>query len=856
MRGLFRPAVLWTASAVLAALVAVPSAPAFADTLLSQGKVATASSTENAGTPAGSAVDGNTGTRWSSANTNDQWLQVDLGASAAISQVTLNWEAAYGSAYKIQASSNGTTWTDLKSVTGGDGGIDTWAVTGTGRYVRMLGVTRATGYGYSLWEFQVVGTIGGTDPGGGGQCATTNAALNKPSSASSTENAGTPASAAFDGDNGTRWSSAVADPQWVRVDLGSVQNICKIDLRWEAAYATAFKLQASADGTTWTDLRTVTGATGGNQSYDVSGSGRYVRMNGTARATAYGYSLWEFAVHTTTTGGPTDPPPTGGGELGPNVHVFDPSMSSAGIQSQLDAVFTQQESAQFGTGRHAFLFKPGTYNVNAKVGFYTSIMGLGQNPDDVTLSGVTVDAGWFGGNATQNFWRSTENLSVQPPGGTNQWAVSQAAPFRRMHIKGALNLAPTGYGWASGGYIADSKIDGAVGPYSQQQWYTRDSTIGGWVNGVWNMVFSGVVGAPANSFPEPPYTTLNTTPISREKPYLYADASGYRVFVPSKRTDARGVSWANGSTPGTSIPLSQFYVAKPGDTAATINAALAQGLHLLLTPGIYNINQPINVTRANTVVLGLGLATLIPSGGVSAVKVADVDGVKLAGFLVDAGPQKSDVLIEVGPQGSSADHAANPTTLQDVFVRIGGAFAGNATTSVVINSDDVIIDHTWLWRGDHGDGIGWNVNTAETGLIVNGDDVLATGLFVEHFRKYDVEWYGERGRTIFFQNEKAYDPPNQAAYMNGTTKGWAAYKVGPAVNVHEGWGLGSYVYFNVDPTIEVENAFEVPVKPGVKFHSLLTVSLGGNGRINHVINGVGGPAQGTATIPSKIVSYP
>ncbi|MFC7644301.1 discoidin domain-containing protein [Streptosporangium lutulentum] len=296
---------------------------------MSQGKVATASSTENAGTPPSSAVDGNTGTRWSSANTNDQWLQVDLGASAAISQVTLNWEAAYGSAYKIQASSNGTTWTDLKSVTGGDGGIDTWAVTGTGRYVRMLGVTRATGYGYSLWEFQVVGTIGGTDPGGGGQCATTNAALNKPSSASSTENAGTPASAAFDGDNGTRWSSAVADPQWVRVDLGSVQNICKIDLRWEAAYATAFKLQASADGTTWTDLRTVTGATGGNQSYDVSGSGRYVRMNGTARATAYGYSLWEFAVHTTTTGGPTDPPPTGGGELGPNVHVFDPSMSSA-----------------------------------------------------------------------------------------------------------------------------------------------------------------------------------------------------------------------------------------------------------------------------------------------------------------------------------------------------------------------------------------------------------------------------------------------------------------------------------------------------------------------------------------------
>ncbi|MEO3853587.1 discoidin domain-containing protein [Acrocarpospora sp. B8E8] len=854
MRGLSRTAALFTASAVVAALITLPATPAFADTLVSQGKPATASSVENAGMAAGNAVDGNTGTRWSSLATADQWLQVDLGSSIPLTRVILNWEAAYATAYKVQGSQNGTTWTDLRSVTGGDGGIDTWDITGSARYVRMLGITRATGWGYSLWEFQVYGEPGGTtDP-----CPAANAALNKPSSASSIQNAGFPASAAFDGNNGTRWSSAASDPQWIQVDLGSTQTICAIDLRWEAAYASAFKLQVSANGADpWTDLKSVTGATGGVQSHAVSGSGRYVRMLGTTRATGYGYSLWEFAVRTTTTTNPPDPIP-GGGSLGPNVHVIDPSMSSATIQSALDTVFTQQESAQFGTGRHAFLFKPGTYNVNARVGFYTSIIGAGQNPGDVVINGgVTVDAGWFGGNATQNFWRSTENLAVQPTGGENRWAVSQAAPFRRMHIRGNLNLAPTGYGWASGGYIADSKIDGSVGPYSQQQWYTRDSTIGSWVNGVWNMVFSGVAGAPANSFPEPVYTTLQNTPISREKPYLYVDGGGnYRVFVPALRTNARGHSWANGPTAGTSLPLTDFYVAKPTDTAATINAALAQGLNLLLTPGIYHVNAPININRPNTIVLGLGLATIIPDNAATAIKVADVDGVKLAGFLIDAGPQKSDVLIEVGPASSSADHAANPTTLQDVFVRIGGAFAGNATTSLVINSDDVIIDHTWLWRGDHGEGIGWTVNTAETGMIVNGDDVLATGLFVEHFRKYDVEWYGERGRTIFFQNEKAYDPPNQAAYMNGTVKGWAAYKVGPNVNVHEGWGMGSYCYFNVDPTIEVDRVFETPIKPGVKFHSLLSVSLGGNGRINHVINDTGAPAFGTATIPSKVVSYP
>ncbi|MDX5570466.1 coagulation factor 5/8 type domain-containing protein, partial [Streptomyces sp. ID05-04B] len=191
----------------------------------------------------------------------------------------------------------------------------------------------------------------------------------------------------------------------------------------------------------------------------------------------------------------------GGGDLGPNVLVFDPSTPD--IQARLDEVFRQQESAQFGTGRYALLFKPGVYHgLNAQLGFYTSIAGLGLSPDDTTINGdVTVDAGWFGGNATQNFWRSAENLALVPVSGTNRWAVAQAAPFRRMHVRGGLNLAPSGFGWASGGYIADSRIEGEIGPYSQQQWYTRDSSVGSWLNGVWNMVFSGVEGAPAQSFP-------------------------------------------------------------------------------------------------------------------------------------------------------------------------------------------------------------------------------------------------------------------------------------------------------------------------------------------------------------------
>ncbi|MGW8718117.1 coagulation factor 5/8 type domain-containing protein [Streptomyces althioticus] len=546
----------------------------------------------------------------------------------------------------------------------------------------------------------------------------------------------------------------------------------------------------------------------------------------------------------------------GGGDLGPNVIVFDPS--TPGIQATLDEVFARQEEDQFGPGRYQFFFKPGTYQgLNAQLGFYTSVSGLGLSPDDTTIHGdVTVDAGWFDGNATQNFWRSAENLALVPANGTNRWAVAQAAPFRRMHILGDLNLASSTYGWASGGYIADSRIDGTVGPYSQQQWYTRESSVGGWTNAVWNMVFSGVEGAPAQSFPDPPYTTLDTTPISREKPFLYLDGGKYRVFLPALRRNARGVTWGNGTPRGTSLPLDRFYVAKPGDSAATMNRALEQGLHLLLTPGIYHVDEPVRVNRPNTVVLGLGYATLVPDNGVTALKVADVDGVRLAGFLIDAGTVNSPVLLEVGPRGASRNHSANPITVQDVFVRIGGAGPGRATTSMVVNARHTIVDHTWVWRADHGEGVGWETNRCDYGVVVNGHDVLATGLFVEHFNKYDVQWNGERGRTIFFQNEKAYDAPNQAAIQNGSLKGYAAYKVGDHVTTHEGWGMGSYCYYNVDPSIVQHHGFAAPVRPGVRFHHIMVISLSGNGQYECVINDTGAPTSGSDTVPSVVVSYP
>jgi hypothetical protein len=687
----------------------------------------------------------------------------------------------------------------------------------------------------------------------------------KPVTVSSSENAGAfPPAAAVDGNTGTRWASAFSDPQWLSVDLGASSAITRVELNWEAAYARTFRIQTSLNGSTWADATPATAGTAGVQSLAVSATARYVRMYGTERATQYGYSLWEFKVFGgTPTTPPTTTPPTGptlpgGGSLGANVTVFDPSMSSASIQATADTIFRQQETNQFGLQRNLLAFKPGTYNgLNIQVGFNTSVIGLGQNPQDVRINGdITVDAGWFQGNATQNFWRSVENMSVYPVSGANRWAVSQAAPFRRMDIHGDLNLAPNGYGWASGGYIADSRISGSEGQYSQQQWFTRNSTIGSNTNAVWNQTFVGVQGAPAASWPNPPYTVIGQTPVIREKPYLYLTGGQYAVWVPNLQTNTAGVTWANGNTPGTSIPLSQFYVAKPGDSAATINQALAQGLNLMFQPGIYHVNQTINVTRANTVVMGLGYATIIPDNGVTPMQVADVDGVKLASLFFDAGTTNSANLLVVGPNGSSASHAGNPTTVQDVFFRIGGSIAGKATNSLLINSNNVIIDHIWAWRADHGNAgtYGWTINTADHGLIVNGNNVTAYGLFVEHYQKTEVLWNGNGGRTYFLQNEQPYDPPSNAVWRSDGI-GYPAYKVADNVTSHDAWAMGSYAFFQNNPAVHSANGFQAPANGNVRFRNIFTISLA-SGTIDHVVNNIGAAATADQVVPRTVTNFP
>jgi hypothetical protein len=543
-------------------------------------------------------------------------------------------------------------------------------------------------------------------------------------------------------------------------------------------------------------------------------------------------------------------------DFGPNVTIFDPATPAAKIQSTLDSIFASQETSEFGPARYALLFKPGKYDVDARIGFYTQVSGLGLTPDDVVINGgMRADARWRKGNATLNFWRDVENMSVVPAGGFDRWAVSQAAPMRRMHIRGDLVLDDGG--WSSGGFLADSKVDGEVRSGSQQQWLTRNSALGSWKGSNWNMVFVGTRGAPTTSFPDPPYTTIDAAPVIREKPFLFVDRRGtWNVFVPALRSSAEGTTWISGKPRGVARPLSEFVIVKAGTSAATMNAALASNKSLIITPGVYHLDSRLHITRENTIVLGLGLATLVPDGGVSAIDVDDVDGVTLAGLLIEAGPTNSPVLVQIGPPGSSAKHSSNPTVLSDVFVRVGGAGVGKATRSVEINSHDVIGDHLWLWRADHGTGVGWTSNTAANGLVVNGNDVTMYGLFVEHYQQHQVQWNGNGGRTYMFQNEMPYDVPDQAEWMSGATQGFAAYRVDAAVTSHEAWGLGSYCFLNRNPTVVADHAFEVPVAPGVRLRNMVTVSLGGGkGTIAHVINQTGAAAKAGATV-QKLVTGP
>jgi hypothetical protein len=559
--------------------------------------------------------------------------------------------------------------------------------------------------------------------------------------------------------------------------------------------------------------------------------------------------------------------------FGPNVLVFDPSTPD--IQSQIDSVFAQMKYNQFGTQRYTLLFKPGVYpNLDINVGYYTELLGLGLMPDNTVINGfMHSDGVLVNENATQNFWRSAANFAVISTNSANytMWAVSQGTSLRRMHIEGNLDLADFyGGSYSSGGFMSDSKVDGTMSSLSQQQWLNRNDNLGLWAGGVWNMVFVGVSNPPVGTWPTKVYTVITNTPLVAEKPFLYLDTNGdYAVMVPALQTNSFGITWATGPTPGVSIPITQFYIAHAGtDNAASINAALNAGLNLILTPGVYQLTGSLNVTRPDTIILGLGYATLVPQTGTSAMVISDVDGVKVSGLIVDAGPVQSTNLLQVGAGVSSLDHSGDPTFLYDISMRVGGATGGSTLSCMQIDANDVVGDNLWLWRADHGAGVGWTQNACNNGLIVNGDRVTMYGLFVEHFEQYQTLWNGNWGRLYFYQSEFPYDPPSQDAWSEAPgVDGYASYKVADQVTSHQAYGLGIYAVFIDSTNISCFNAIETPTNSQqVNMHDMITIYIEGDttgdgvSALYHIINGTGtsiyGPGFAGPATAGYLWQYP
>jgi len=513
-------------------------------------------------------------------------------------------------------------------------------------------------------------------------------------------------------------------------------------------------------------------------------------------------------------------------------------------------------TGHFSSKRLAFLFKPGVYSGNFKVGYYVQVLGLGTSASDVVFNGQK--GVWApamdptGTGSLDTFWRSAENFKSDAWEGM-RWAVSQAAPVRRVHVKSQLFLHNCGFGAcsASGGFMANMVVGGQVDFGSQQQWFSRNVEFQqGAHGGAWNLAFVGSPGAPASSFPEDAsiaLTNVPSTPVRAEKPFISIGEDGrYSLHIPQVEFNSSGAQLDVTSTVR-SVPFEEVYVARDTDPDA-IQAKLDAGYHVVVSPGIYNLSDPLTLKRPGQTLLGLGLATLMaPKDGSPCVRVqASVPGVRVAGLMLGASTPNPGVdmtkstLLEWGQLGDKGN-ASDPGFLFDIFARVGGDFAtAEVDTVMKINSGHVVGDHLWLWRADHaklkpGEAPGWDFNRqssyhlvtndeakANHGLEVYGDDVIMYGLQVEHFLQDQTSWHGERGRTYFYQCELPYDV-TQEMFADG---GYVGYAVSKGVKAHRAYGIGIYTYFR-DSQVLQPIAVKVPercfqAKPGTVCHDHIT----------------------------------
>jgi hypothetical protein len=497
---------------------------------------------------------------------------------------------------------------------------------------------------------------------------------------------------------------------------------------------------------------------------------------------------------------------------------------STEFQTLVDAIYQDSNSnGQFGKKRYALLFSSGTYNISLHVNYYMTIMGLGLLPKDVTITKVYST----GNDASElhSFWRSCENITTGP----TQWCVSQTSPLNNMIINGNVDLGNCGT--SSGGFIGNTKITGVCNNGSQQQLFTLNSQLNGWIGQVWNLGFLGCNGANNTNCIS---TIEPITPLIAGKPYLFCNNDNINIVKTIVEKNIQGLL-----TQPTLDNLinSNIYIANPNNVNGIYTDGLALGKNIILTPGIYYLKTSLIISTLNTVILGLGMATLVAKNDIPALIVDDnVEGVRLSSFIIQSGytgtTSTSNVLLKIGKNETDGNEN-NPIIIDNICVRVGPEDDPNekisADTMMEINSGWVITSNIWLWRADHGPNpIDINKSICNNGLIVNGDNVYCYGLFAEHAIKHIIQWNGNNGRIYFLQSEYPYDI---------TTTGQIDL---PCLNVvgdnFNGYGLGIYCFFR-DGSPQIETAIRCP--NNAQITHACTRFLTGNGSILSVINGNG-----------------
>ena len=522
-----------------------------------------------------------------------------------------------------------------------------------------------------------------------------------------------------------------------------------------------------------------------------------------------------------------------------HVYVFNDSMSMSSINTCAQQIADYQRSNEFGHNKddagYALLFKPGDYTgLNFQVNYYTQLLGLGHYPDDVNFKTSTIESRDNPTHSTTNFWRAIENLSIDS---NVIWSVSQGSPLRSVHIKGNLFLSD--HGWSSGGFMANVIVDGSVTSGTQQQWCSRNSQYSSESNWA-TSDFSAYIGdtnppiASGNDHSKS-FAIIEETPEIVEKPSLIFEDGQYKIMLTNKKLKSKGPDQEPSYTTSTNFYITTSTSQEKGKSVVQgINDAISEGKDILFMPGTYELDESIVVSKPVTL-LGLGIPTLLaPYNGNPIIKVdKEQGGVKICGLLLDAtdNPSHTDTLLQVGTDKDTDNIESSylydllvsvwdllfgishtntdkdtdnieSTYLYDIFCRVGGVgwHGGKTNSCITINNNNVIGDNLWLWRADHGANVGWTGNTADTGLIVNSDNVSMYGLAVEHFQNYQTIWNGDNGAIYFYQSELPYDIPNDNALSGDSLwksgqGGYSSIKIDTDANTFHGHGIGIYPYY-------------------------------------------------------------